>query len=351
MLSFHSLVPNVDAFIVHKSILYYGVGNKIYSNFTNSTIFEYNFTNLKNRISGFISWNDFLVFFDAYGTKRLGFKNGQILPFEFHITRVLDDQYCLIENRDKGTMELINYEQNIVWERNFISYVISYCDKTELLFFIKKGENDVYQIKAIDKKTGSDAWTSDFPDCHYIGFSGHKNGRLYLNIIKDTTKPSLTYILECNSGKILDIIDRESLGAPRINYQVQYDRSLNRLVSHLYELDLDNHEVHVREYFRETENRRKKPVVSNTAVWNDRYYLDIFRKESDAYRKIVNPYEFLVFDRINDTVVDSIILEGNKDLLSIGIKKLELHHDKLYAHDCLNNLRIYDFSEFADAQS
>lgn len=269
---------------------------------------------------------------------------------------LLDNKFALFNDKDFKNIALVDKDLNKVWQQEIISYYPTYCSVSERIVFYKKNESGDVVLETINKIDGTQAWRLDLNQ-YKVRRLGCHEGRLFLIlIVKNKRTDSKNNVNLCSinmeTGKILEEFSLMNYkGILRFTGELKYDKYLSRFVGPVFELDFNTKTILPRSYFKKIDIELLAGLVGkfDSGIWNNRYYIDSFDSEKFHLEKMKSkkhPYRILVFDRIHDKLVSETIVDKNNPMANIV--EFNIHNDKLYALDNFKNLRIYDFSEFAD---
>ena len=352
MLKSLDIIENVDKFVVYNSELIINSSCKVVNHSKKSLIAEFKNKDRYNRVAKFFIWDDNLVFSDIMEGELFIFKNGEFKNIDYHFVDVLDESNILVLDRESNKYLVLNKSFEVKWKADKVSVRYLFCLTLDVFCFLLKDSEDNLSIKAHNKLTGVVEWTYDCSNYKSISFLGDANGLLYLRASdkKIGTIHATYLVLDLKNGKQKDDIDFGAIRTIPLKGRLRMDTESSKFVHVTGEFDLISHKVNLRSHFLIDENKPATVGHHIVGIWNKRYFIDCIKKDSiwdeNEKKEIEYPAEILVFDRINDKLVSSTLVDGND--INTTIVEFKLFDDKLYALDTSKNLRIYDFSDYMD---
>ncbi len=289
-------------------------------------------------------------FSDIEEGERFFLNEKDVSSHDLYVCKVLDEDYCMFNDRTFKFMILLDSEMKKVWQLESISYYPTYCSMTDKIAFRRKNEAGEYIIETINKSDGSMSWTLSLASYTTVSIINCIDGLIYIGLNEESSY--CLYAFNMKDGMFVDKWILQGEGFPSYISDLSYDKHLSRFVSPFIELDFNSKTCFPRSEFKDNPHLNSIVGIQRTGVWNARYYVDCYNNENwNAEKKDAKayPYEIIIFDRLSDSVVSRTVVDEDNFLSAIA--EFRIQGDRLYARDNFRNLRVYDFSEYSSGQS
>jgi len=353
MLSSLRNITNVDKFEIYNSRIVINSGFKIFDEGSDSLIFE--FPNIgKRRVDRFLKWGNELIFSDTSMGEYHCYDGNSCEKIPYSIIDVINSEYAIATDVFRRT-NLIDKEYKVVWKKQEFYHNFIFCSQCDSIAFLVKDENGNFNVKSIKVRDGSLNWETSLSEFDFVYLIDSFGSNLYLQTNTKLQSDGrivapVLIAIDMESGEVTTKIDFNKEGLPKSRGFLKFDYLRSRFIYPTYEIDFEEN-CSYRSYLLDSKNVPATIGSPQVGVWNNKYYVDCYNKDStydsSSNKKITHPYEILIFDRITGELINKTTVNFEDHFVSI--KEFKIDQDKLYALDTNNNLRIYDFSMFAEA--